>query len=1194
MKSKLLCLSLASVLLAASNLTWAESCEGDDCEPAPYSLQIITHGESNPRSTNDNPEGRQDNRRVDITVLPQDPAQGDENADDSVRRVDFDIGGTAWISVDPVKLDRQLSVGAASTAVVSNSKPVEPIEFDLKTNYPSFIDRWEVRIWAEGSSIATKPIAIIDAGKVSSSAMVSWNGDSDKANAVRDGVALEYALRVYNKAGAFDQTERSSVFLQSENSRLSKVNDTSISDRVLDDTFGDSPSELSHESIPLYGSTVRVFGMNVDPTHKVSVNGESVSVGEDAKFRTEYLLPLGDHSFDVIISNNKKSSTQTLDVSLDDQYFFMVGLADVMVGQNKVSGSVEPLEVDDAHYGGDLFVDGRLAFYLKGKVKGKYLVTAQMDTGLENVTELFDNFHQKDPSSVFRRLDPDQYYPVYGDDSTIYDDTDSQGKLYVRVEWDRSHVLWGNYNTSFTGAELAPFNRSLYGAQLVYRSVANTELGDTQTTLSAFGSNAQSVFRHNEFLGTGGSLYYLKDTDIVTGSEKVSVEVRQQGSDRVVEKVVLLAGRDYDIDDFQGRIILRRPLTSASPESGPSIIREEPIDGYDTWLVVDYEIIPDSFELDDLTAGVRAKQWLGNHLGIGGTWAHEQRDGQDYDLKAADVTLKHSENTYIQGEFAQTSSNQTNGNFVSNDGGLNFSQINTQPASEGGNAVSVEARLSLQDFVANRKPFDIAAWAKRYERGYSTAAVEAAENTLDAGAELVATLSDRFVFSATTRLYEQENIQRDTNMEAQVDFAATEKLTLSAALSRATEKNLATGDTGEGSLAAAKVAYDFTESTNLYLTRQQTLEHSGSYQKNSSTTVGARVGVSDRLNMNAEYTNGDRGTSTLLGAEWLASDSYSVYGNVKRSTADDTLQDNVFTVGQRKQVSRRLGIYTEHQFAAEPDRDGQSHTIGFDRDINDYTRASASLQSASFEDEAGDVTERDAVSLGVSYKRDRVQASTKAEYRRDERVAEKIQQYVTTNRIEYRRSDSSRWQAKLNASKTSSNVSGENARFIEAGLGYAFRPVLQDRLNLLARLVYLDDLKPLSQATDPDQRSLIASAEGIYDITKAWSTGAKIAHRKSEIRLGRNSGAWLGNDASLAAITLARRVPFGVRASVSYQWLNSQATESVRHGTLLTLGKNVGDHLLFSVGYNFTNFDDNLADDSYDVRGWFVNLVGTY
>ncbi|MBX2837274.1 MAG: hypothetical protein KTR35_10500 [Gammaproteobacteria bacterium] len=1184
----------ALCLVLAQGQTHSQTCDGDECPPAAYELQIINKGESEPRSTNSTEEGRADNRRVDITVLPNESEAQQRATKAEPRRVDLEFGGSVWIATDPVKLERSLKVTTANTVSTQNGLPIEPLEFKLKTNYASFIDRWEIRIWKEGASLAAKPIAVIDGGNVQSDQTVSWSGNSSLKRVIESDSKIEYAVRAYASSGAFDQNLRQSVDWEAPGVAASRLPELTLREQDLPAT-NSGASSFTHQTIPLHGATVRVYGMNINPNHSVDVNGETVKVSEDARFVKESLMPYGEHSFEITVENESgDTSSSTLNTRLNDQYFFLVGLADVMVGENSVSGSVEALSVDDDHYGGDLFVDGRLAFYLKGKVKGKYLVTAQMDTGLEDVSELFEDFHQKDPQSVFRRLDPEQYYPVYGDDSTLYDDTDSQGKLYVRVEWDRSHVLWGNYNTAFTGAELAPFNRSLYGAQTVLRSVATTELGDTRSSVSAFASNSESLFRHNEFLGTGGSLYYLRDTDIVSGSEKIAVEVRQRDSARVIERVELIAGRDYDIDDFQGRVILRRPLTSVSPGAGPSIIRQEPLDGYDTWLVVDYEIYMEDLDLSDATAGVRAKQWLGNHLGIGGTWAHEQRDQEDYDLKATDITLKASDNTYLQAEFAQTQSSQTRGNFQSDDGGLNFTQINTDASEEGGNAVSVEARIASQDVFTDAMPFDVALWAKRYEQGYSTAALEANVNTLDAGAQLVAKLGKRFVLSLSNRYLEQENVQRDTDSEAQIDFAATQRLTLSSAISQSTEKDLISGDEGTGLISAGKIAYDLSESTEVYLAHQQTLRATGSYTSNDSTTVGTRIGLSDRLNLNAEYTVGDRGNSALVGAEWMASDTYSVYANYKRSTDEQLVQDNVVTVGQRKQVNRRLSVYTEHQFTQESDREGTSHTFGLDQDLTDYTSAHLSFQTAHIEDENSDATERDAVSVGLNHQRNKVQASTKLEYRRDETALDEVEQMVTTNRVEYRRSDASRWQGKFNASRTSSRSGDENARFVEAGLGYAFRPVLNDRLNLLARATYLYDLKPVSQSTDPDQRSFILSTEGIYDITKAWSTGMKLAHRTSEIRLGRNTGDWVVNDASLAAVTIARRVPFGVRASASYQWLFSKETDSVRHGTLLSLGKQVSDHLLFSVGYNFTNFDDNLADDSYDVRGWFLNLVGTY
>jgi hypothetical protein len=81
---------------------------------------------------------------------------------------------------------------------------------------------------------------------------------------------------------------------------------------------------------------------------------------------------------------------------------------------------------------------------------------------------------------------------------------------------------------------------------------------------------------HDEFRGTGGSLYYLGHTDIVEGSEKAWVEVRDRDSQRVLENTALVRGRDYEIDEIQGRLILTRPLTSVADVVGPSIIRPTP------------------------------------------------------------------------------------------------------------------------------------------------------------------------------------------------------------------------------------------------------------------------------------------------------------------------------------------------------------------------------------------------------------------------------------------------------------------------------------------------------------------------------------------------------------------------------------------------------------------------------------------
>lgn len=1170
-----------------------EECKSDDCEkPAPYVLRIIKSGEGKPRSTNKTDEGKQDNRRVDVTLTRKVPVAAVKK---ETRRALFGSGGAVWISKDPTSLDRILDIKAAASVSLVENKPESAVSFEVQNNYAHYIDKLDVLIWGPDASQLTEPLVTQSLKSTYGSQKWDWEVALPDIE-LEPGLVVQYALRATDSQGRTDQTKRQNLrFVQADED--DRVNATVPEISVLEEVENTDGqyAELDRESIQIKGSKVRLLGQDLRPSSKVTINDHEVDVDKDGRFGVEYLLPEGEHSFDVSIEDDEDQRLRKkLNIDLDSDYFFMVGLADVTAGKNKVSGSIEPLAVDKHHYGGDIFVDGRLAFYLKGRVRGKYLITAQMDTGTEDIGELFDDFHRKDAQSVFRRLDPDQYYPVYGDNSTLVDDTDSQGKLYVRVDWDRSRLIWGNYNTNFTGTEFAPFNRSLYGAQLLHKSTNDTSLGDAKHSLNVFASKAQSLFRHNEFLGTGGSLYYLRDTDIVAGSEKVWVEVRQSGTNRVAQKVALVAGRDYDIDDFQGRLILRRPLLSVAAQGGPSIIRDEPLAGNQTFLIVDYEYSPTNLDFGDASAGVRAKKWLGNHVGIGGTWAHEQRAGDDYDIKGADVTIKRSDQTFIKGEFAQSESSQTSGSYISNDGGLSFDPFVSNTAQTKGNAIGIEARASLTDFKPQSRQLEVGLWTKRQEAGFSTANTDVGVDTTDMGIEAVARPSDKFaLFARATRL-NRKSETTETNGSVQLDYIHSDRITVSGELRNSREQNHVANTNGESTLVAGKLSVDMTDQLNVYGMQQYTIKKSGTETRNNSATLGANYIANSKISLTGEVSAGDRGNSALLGTEVNLSDTYSVYTNYTYSFSREKIEKNTFVLGQRKTLSSQLKVYSEHQFSDEDSRDGYAHTVGLDQQFTKFTSASLSAQRASVDNGDGTNTERNTVSAGLAYQKENTRFNSKLEYRWDEAVGIDTRQWVSTNRFEYRKTPSFRWQGKLNASITDDQLGDDDARFVEAGIGFALRPVANDRLNMLGRLTYLNDLQPRSQSVDADQRSLIASMEGLYDITRRWSAGAKFAHRSSEIRLERNTGAWIDNDASLISARARYKAPFGVDASVAYHWLGSKATKGDKHGALFTIGRRVGDNLTFSVGYNFTSFDDNLANDSYDVKGWFINLIGAY
>ena len=68
-----------------------------------------------------------------------------------------------------------------------------------------------------------------------------------------------------------------------------------------------------------------------------------------------------------------------------------------------------------------------------------------------------------------------------------------------------------------------------------------TPLGEPRSQLKVFGSQAQTAPGHSEFLGTGGSLYYLRHTDVLPGSEQVVLEVRDPTTGRTETRVALQA-----------------------------------------------------------------------------------------------------------------------------------------------------------------------------------------------------------------------------------------------------------------------------------------------------------------------------------------------------------------------------------------------------------------------------------------------------------------------------------------------------------------------------------------------------------------------------------------------------------------------------------------------------------------------------
>ncbi|NND72887.1 MAG: hypothetical protein HKN43_15015, partial [Rhodothermales bacterium] len=628
-------------------------------------------------------------------------------------------------------------------------------------------------------------------------------------------------------------------------------------------------NNLAHKSIPIRGGRVMIHGSGFMAGDTLSVRGNVVPVDQAGKIATEIVLPFGAHVLPVTLTGvDDRRWRDELHVDLDANYFLMVGIADVTVGSNQ-SVEIEPLAGDE-NYDGTLFADGRVAMYLKGKVKGKYLVTAKLDTDEDELSNLASNVESTNPRGVFRHLDPDRYYPVYGDNSVTKADAPSQSGLYVRVEWDQSKAIIGNFNTDMLDTEFAQYNRSLYGAVVDVRGNRQNSYGDPWFRASSFVSNTQTAFAHEEFQATGGSLFYLRELNIVRGSAKVYVEVRDRDTERVVDRVLMQRGKDYEIDDFQGRIILARPLTQISQQVAPSIITDGPLDGNRVILQVDYEYVTSGIDTNRLGAGGRAKIWLADDIGLGGTYVYEDRDATSYSLYGADVEMRAGQGTFLKLEAAGSESDQASRRFTSSNGGLTF-----DPSRMAGDASGVAFGLNARASLLDVSDVDLTGsmWWRTREAGFSTARLATGVETQEYGAETLWRHGRHFEFASRLVGIERVGVRTDQRASAQAsyDFGIVD----ASSEIRYTSTEDTTRGLVDAMLAAGKIGFDVHRNVNVYGVGQVSFNSSDTYESNNRLSVGVRSTILDRFVLRAEGSNGDRGFGLLGEAEFAVTSGAS-------------------------------------------------------------------------------------------------------------------------------------------------------------------------------------------------------------------------------------------------------------------------------------------------------------------------------
>ena len=269
----------------------------------------------------------------------------------------------------------------------------------------------------------------------------------------------------------------------------------------------------------------------------------------------------------------------------------------------------------------------RAALFLKGKVLGSSLLTLAYDSD------------KAEDSRLFRDLQPNQFYPVYGDSSARGFDGQSTGRLYVLLQNGSNYALVGDFATQSENAarQLTQYARSLNGAK--------GRWSEGKVSVEGFASRTSATQVVQEFRANGTSGPYQLNVNGVAGSEQVHVLVRSRDQVAVILKDTALAPlADYTIEPYTGRLLLKAPQASVDADLNPVFIR------------VLYDVESGGPKHD--VAGVEANVEVLPGVTVGAVAVRDEDPLNRQRLAGVTLNAKLGEKTTLTGELAHSDTDQ--------------------------------------------------------------------------------------------------------------------------------------------------------------------------------------------------------------------------------------------------------------------------------------------------------------------------------------------------------------------------------------------------------------------------------------------------------------------------------------------------------------------------------------------------------
>ncbi|ALF60531.1 SdrD B-like domain-containing protein [Psychrobacter urativorans] len=807
----------------------------------------------------------------------------------------------------------------------------------------------------------------------------------------------------------------------------------------------------------------------------------------------------------------------------------------------------------------DYAATGRAAMFLKGKVRGDYLLTLAYDS-------------DKKGERLFRDIEPGEYYPVYGDSSAKGFDAQSTSKLYVRLDKGRSFAMYGDLKTQIDnddGIKLGQYNRTLTGIKAQYE--------DTNTRITAFVAETSSSQRVNETRGLGISGPYplAENFDaVLENSETIEVITRDANNPGlIIRRETLTRFADYEIDPISRSLYLKAPIASQDFDGNPIYLR----------VTVEVDQGGDNYWV----GGVAAKQQVTNKLAIGGSYIHSDDPLNKEQLASINSVIHFNNKLKLVAEYAKNKAE--NPNYQASN------QINATPLAD--NNVEGDA-LRIELNYDNKKNTRAKAYYNDADKGFVTGASPLTAGRTESGIEVTHALTNK-----KTALKLEGIRTKDHTTEASVEG-------IQASIEQRLSKNI-TGEIGlryykQDATAASRntqAATDVVDITNDTIINNDIINQSPLNGVNNSdkdiegTTVRARLTTRlPKLNnalLFAEYEQDidqSARNATSIGGETSLGNLGRLYARHDLINSlsgsyglDDTDERQRTVFGFDATYMKDGKVYSEYRARDAISAREAEAAIGLKNKW--YVQKGLTLNTL-FERVESLEGEKDttatAAGFGIEYL---AKENYKASGRFEQRWGETSDTVLGSAGIAYRYTDNVTLLAKDIYSRVDYD-DGHRAinRF---QLGAAYREQDSTKLDMLAKLEYrLDDN---ATGDDPYQKdAVIWSWSGNYHPTRPLTLSGHYNGKYTKYAAdGMTSDNTAHAISARSVYDISERWDVGLQAGTYW---NKQAAD-----LSYLLGAEVGyspmTNLWLSLGYNFMGFEDeDIAYDDSTQQGYYFRL----